>query len=329
MQGPFIVLKDFLTCIYMYICTHMRKSFRTIKDPCVTIYNVYKCVYIRLLVCIHVGMYMVLTGVWIHLLITSACICELKTILKRAYAFKCMAGSQEQVPCRSPKMTSWYTWPVPYLHSDDALFVNTIEPGAQGHLCLIELFLRALIEEVLLVMCLNVRVLQGFCNFVMCFLVGKSELDFYLQAQDSWNACSLHKILAWAQQFANYAGQKESVTPHYCLGYLCLLVMPALDETRPSALSVPWLGQDSFCAVHERERKDELGSKHKTLSCHCKKEEKHHWPRPPEYLQVHVLHTSMLSSVAYASGNWLLGALQVRTRYKRIYKWVRNDRSSK
>ena len=43
-----------------------------------------------------------------------------------------------------------------YLHGDDTLLVDTIESGAQRLLCLAELFFRAFIEEVLLVMCLNV-----------------------------------------------------------------------------------------------------------------------------------------------------------------------------
>ena len=51
------------------------------------------------------NMHVVVTGVYTHSLITSACVCELGTTLKTAYAFKCMAGSQEQVPYRSPRMT--------------------------------------------------------------------------------------------------------------------------------------------------------------------------------------------------------------------------------
>lgn len=67
MQGPFIVLEDFLTCIYVHMYTHA-KDFQNNKRPlrdylqCIYIY-IYMYVYIRLLVYIHVGMYMVLTGV--------------------------------------------------------------------------------------------------------------------------------------------------------------------------------------------------------------------------------------------------------------------------
>ena len=67
------------------------------------------------------------------------------------------------------------------LHGDDAFLVNAIEPGAQRHLCFTELFFRALIKEVFLVMCLNVGVFQCLCDLVMRFLVRKTKLDLYLQ----------------------------------------------------------------------------------------------------------------------------------------------------
>ena len=67
-----------------------------------------------------------------------------------------------------------------YLHGNDTFLVTPIESGAEGDFSFAELFLRALIEEVLLVMCFNVGVLQCLCNLVMRCLVWQAQLDFNL-----------------------------------------------------------------------------------------------------------------------------------------------------
>ena len=74
-----------------------------------------------------------------------------------------------------------------YLHGDHTLLVTTIKPGAQGHSCFAQLLLRALIEEVFLVMCFYVRIFECFSYLVMCFFVGKTQLDLHLQGSNVQN----------------------------------------------------------------------------------------------------------------------------------------------
>ena len=68
-----------------------------------------------------------------------------------------------------------------YLHGDDTLLVTTIEPCTQRDPSLVKLFLRPLIEEVFLVMCLYVGIFEGFCNLVMGLFVWQTKLDLNLQ----------------------------------------------------------------------------------------------------------------------------------------------------
>lgn len=68
-----------------------------------------------------------------------------------------------------------------HLHGDDTLLVTTVESGTQRNPSLVELFLRSLIEEVFLVMCLYVGVFQCFCHLVMGLLVWQTKLDLNLQ----------------------------------------------------------------------------------------------------------------------------------------------------
>ena len=67
-----------------------------------------------------------------------------------------------------------------YLHGDDTLLVTAVESCTQRDPSLVELFLRSLIEEVFLVMCLYVGVFEGLCHLVMGLLVWQTKLDLYL-----------------------------------------------------------------------------------------------------------------------------------------------------